>query len=160
MKCRICQANIPRNGKFQGDKYKSIAFCSVECYNKYVEEKEKPKETKEDSGLNQLKDYINELWNGQVNWAWMMKQIKSICEEYNLTYKRLRKVLEYAIRFEATSVEPQYGLGQFIKYIEPCEQFIAQIKANMESAKNMEDEAVVVRKPVKQQKFRKEEEWD
>lgn len=155
--CVVCNKEIPRGKKFKGERYKTLAFCSEMCYNAYVANKNT---SKDDNGLNQLKAYIDELWDGQVNWPFMMRQIKNICSDYNLNYKQLYKVLRYGIVFDNAVVDPQYGLMQFVKYIEPSKQLVAQIKSNRELAESMEEEVVVVRKPTKQRRYVKEEEWD
>lgn len=159
-KCAICNCEIPRGQKYKGVRYKNISVCSEACYNALIEQKENAKKAEPYPDYNSLMSYISNHWFNP-NWVLTAKAIKSLVEKQGLTCKKIRGILRYAIEIEGEPVNQCYGLGQFIpKYIEPYEAFIAQIKANMESAKDMKDEIVVVRKPVKQQKFRKEEEWD
>lgn len=156
--CIVCQSSIPRGQRFKSPRYKNLAFCSEGCYNQYLTSKQQPKPP---SSLDKLKSYINDLWQGQVNWPFMMRQIKNLKEEYGVDDNGIRMMLKYAIEIEGECVDLEYGIGQFIpKFIEPCMKFVEQIKRAKELAEDMEDEEVVVRKVSKQVKKVKEEEWD
>ena len=155
--CYICQAEIPRGQRFKSPRYKNLAFCSESCYNQYLASKQQPKSS---SSLDKLKSYINDLWQDQVNWPFMMRQIKNIKEEYGVDDKDIRLMLKYAIEYEGAKINPEYGLLQFIQYLQPAKEFAEDILRNRELAERMEDEKVVVRKVSKQVKKVKEEEWD
>ena len=157
-KCKQCQRDIERGKAYHGEKYKSYPFCSEECYKAFVENKSKPKQV--DSSKRKLTDYINELWNGQVNWPFICKQIKNLCEDYGLDYKQLYMVLKYAVVYEDYVVDPQFGLLQFVKFIQPSQEFANQILKNRESAEDLPDEEIVYVKPHKQRVWLKEEDWD
>lgn len=78
-----------------------------------------------------------------------------------MTCNEIRMVLKYAIEIEGECVDLEYGIGQFLpKFVEPCREFVEQLKKAKELAENMEDEEVVVRKVSKKMKKVKEEEWD
>ena len=161
MVCKVCGQPIPRGQRFKTKCYTSYPFCSEKCYNEFISsKKETPKSTPKDKHLVILKDYINSLWDGQVNWPWMMRQIKSMKEEYGLNSKELYLVLHYAVDYEDYAVNPSYGLGQFVKFIDPAQRFADDIKQSKELAKDLPDENVIVVKPCKQRRYIKEEDWD
>lgn len=137
--CYICQAEIPRGQRFKSPRYKNLAFCSETCYNQYLASKQQPKSS---SSLDKLKAYINDLWQGQVNWPFMMRQIKNLKEEYSVDDKDIRLMLKYAIEYEGVKVNPEYGLLQFIQYLQPAKEFAEDILRNKELAESMEDDVV------------------
>ena len=159
--CKVCGQPIPRGQRFQTECYKTVPFCSEKCYQAYIQKKEeKPKQQPKDKHLNRLKDYINELWDGNVNWPFMMRQLKHFKEEYSLDSKGVYLVLKYAVVYEGYVVDSSYGLGQFVKFIEPAQKFADDIQRNKDLAEDLPDEIVVVRKPCKQKRLVKEEDWD
>ena len=148
-KCYICQAEIPRGQRFKSPRYKNLSFCSESCYNQYLASKQQHKPS---SFLDKLKAYINDLWQGQVNWPFMMRQIKNIKEEYGVDDKDIRLMLKYAVEYEDVKVNPEYGLLQFIQYLQPSQEFAEEIRKNQALAESMEDDEVEVVKVGRQGK--------
>lgn len=162
-KCYICGVEIKRGCRYKGDRYKSIPVCSEACYNMLLEQKANATKAEPYPNYNKLTDYIKAKWDGSENVNWMMthKQIKHLVEKQSMSCNEIRMVLKYAIEIEGQSVDVEYGIGQFLpKFIEPCREFIEQLKKAKELAEDMEDEEVVVRKINKKMKKVKEEEWD
>ena len=141
--CYICQAEIPRGQRFKSPRYKNLPFCSESCYNQYLASKQQPKSS---SSLDKLKAYINDLWQGQVNWPFMMRQIKNLKEEYCVSDNDIRMMLKYAVEYEGMSVDLDYGLLQFIQYLQPSQEFAEEIRKNQALAESMEDDEVEVMK--------------
>lgn len=137
--CIVCQSPIPRGQRFKSPRYKNLSFCSESCYNQYLASKQQPKPS---SSLDKLKAYINDLWQGEVNWPFMMRQIKNLKEEYDVDDKDIRLMLKYAIEYEGVKVNPEYGLLQFIQYLQPAKEFAEDILRNKELAESMEDDEV------------------
>ena len=137
--CYICQSPIPRGQRFKSPRYKNLPFCSEGCYNQYLASKQQPKPS---SSLDKLKAYINDLWQGQVNWPFMMRQIKNLKEEYNVDDNGIRMMLKYAVEYEGVKVNPEYGLLQFIQYLQPAKEFAEDILRNKELAESMEEDVV------------------
>ena len=161
--CYICGTEIPRGHKYKSPRYKSIPVCSEFCYNALLEQKANATKAEPYPNYNKLTDYIKAQWGGSENINWMLtaKQIKYLVNKQGMTCNDIRRVLKYAIEIEGECVDTEYGIGQFIpKFIEPCEEFVKQIKKAKELAEDMEDEEVVVRKVSKQVRKVKEEEWD
>lgn len=136
-KCVICKNEIQRGKRYKSPTHKSIYFCSEECYNKYLVSKNKLS-----SSLDKLKSYINYLWDEQVNWPYVMRQIKNLKEEYGVDDKDIRLMLKYAIEYEGVKVNPEYGLLQFIQYLQPAKEFAEDILRNKELAESMEDDEI------------------
>lgn len=151
MECCVCGASIPHGKRYKSPTLKSLKFCSEECYL----ERSKSKQWHD-----KLKKYLNELYNGQVNWPFMSKQIKSVMEEYEVDYKDLYHMIKYAVVYEDMVVDPQYGLQQFIKYLQPSQQFAEEIRKNMALAEDMEDDEVEVVRVGKQGKRWVKGEWE
>lgn len=161
--CYICGNEILRGKKYKGDRYKSIPVCSEDCYDVLLEQKANATKAEPYEGYNKLTDYIKLQWGGNENVNWMMtyKQIKHLVEKQSMSCNEIRMILKYAIEIEGECVDVEYGIGQFLpKFVEPCMQFVEQIKRAKELAKDMEDNEVVVRKINKQIKKVKEEDWD
>lgn len=144
--CYICQAEIPRGQRFKSPRYKNLPFCSEGCYNQYLASKQQPKLS---SSLDKLKSYINDLWQGEVNWPFMMRQIKNLKEEYGVSDNDIRMMLKYAVEYEGVKVDLDYGLLQFIQYLQPSQEFAQEIRKNQALAENMEDDEVEVVKASK-----------
>lgn len=140
--CYICGTEIPRGQRFKSPRYKNLPFCSESCYNQYLTSKQQSKPKPKSSSLDKLKSYINDLWQGQVNWPFMMRQIKNLKEEYDVDDKDIRLMLKYAIEYEGVKVNPEYGLLQFIQYLQPAKEFAEDILRNKELAESMEDDEV------------------
>ena len=140
-KCHICGTEIPRGQRFKSPRYKNLSFCSESCYNQYLASKQQPKPS---SSLDKLKSYINDLWQGQVNWPFMMRQIKNLKEEYGVSDNDIRMMLKYAIEYEGMKVDLDYGLLQFIQYLQPSQEFAGEIRKNQALAESMEDDGVEV----------------
>ena len=139
--CIVCQSPIPRGQRFKSPRYKNLSFCSESCYNQYLASKQQPKPS---SSLDKLKTYINELWQGEVNWPFMMRQIKNLKEECGVSDNDIRMMLKYAIEYEGVKVDLDYGLLQFIQYLQPSQEFAQEIRKNQALAKSMEDDEVKV----------------
>lgn len=161
--CRICGKELKRGEKYNNPRFKNISICSEACYNELVAQKESTPKAEPFPGYNKLFDYIKLQWGGNENVNWMLtsKQVKFYVKEYGMTCKEIKMVLKYAIEIEGKAVDIDYGVEQFIpRYVEPCREFVKQLKRAKEMAEDMEDEEVVVRKISKQVKKVKEEEWD
>ena len=142
--CIVCQSLIPRGQRFKSPRYKNLPFCSESCYNQYLASKQQPKP--KSSSLDKLKAYINDLWQGQVNWPFMMRQIKNLKEECGVSDNDIRMMLKYAIEYEGVKVDLDYGLLQFVQYLQPSQEFAEEIRKNQVLAESMEDdEAEVVK---------------
>lgn len=66
---------------------------------------------KESIELQQLKDYINNLYNENVNWPLVIKQIMDYKSEYNYTYKGMLKSLIHFYEIEKHSLDPSVVKG-------------------------------------------------
>ena len=139
--CIVCQSLIPRGQRFKSPRYKNLSFCSESCYNQYLASKQQPKSS---SSLDKLKAYINDLWQGQVNWPFMMRQIKNLKEECGVSDNDIRMMLKYAVEYEGVKVDLDYGLLQFIQYLQPSQEFAEEIRKNQALAEGMEDDEVEV----------------
>ena len=140
--CIVCQSPIPRGQRFKSPRYKNLPFCSETCYNQYLISKQQPKP--KSSSLDKLKAYINNLWQGQVNWPFMMRQIKNLKEECGVSDNDIRMMLKYAVEYEGVKVDLDYGLLQFIQYLQPSQEFAEEIRKNQELAESMEDDEIEV----------------
>ena len=135
MECCVCGSQIPRGQRFKSPTLTTLKFCSEACYLQ---------RTQSTKWLDKLKAYLDELYDGQVNWPFMSKQIKSAMEEYGVDYKDLYLMVKYAVVYEDMVVDPQYGLQQFIKYLQPSQEFAEEIRKNQALAESMEDDEVEV----------------
>lgn len=142
LQCYICGAEIPRGQRFKSARYKNLPFCSESCYNQYLASKQQSKP--KSSSLDKLKAYINDLWQGQVNQPFMMRQIKNLKEECGVSDNDIRMMLKYAVEYEGVKVDLDYGLLQFIQYLQPSQEFAEEIRKNQALAETMEDDEVEI----------------
>lgn len=140
--CIVCQSLVPRGQRFKSPRYKNLSFCSESCYNQYLASKQQPKP--KSSSLDKLKAYINDLWQGEVNWPFMMRQIKNLKEECGVSDNDIRMMLKYAVEYEGVKVDLDYGLLQFIQYLQPSQEFAEEIRKNQVLAESMEDDEVEI----------------
>ena len=142
MVCCVCGKQIPRGKRYVSPTLKAKTFCSKECYET---------ELKKSNELIKLRDYIDILWDKQVNWPFMQRQIDSACENFCLTYKQLYQAIKYAVELEDYCVNPEYGLMQFERFIVPALNFNDDYARTKQQAKDIpiEDDIVYI-KPSKQ----------
>lgn len=141
MICQICNNEIPRGKRYKSPTYKSLKFCSEECYLQYV---------KDAKFLDKIKSILSEIYDEQINYPFVMKQIKTIMEDYNVGYQDIYLMLKYAIYYEKITPETEYGLQQFVKFLYPAMKFKNKIIANQELSKHLIDEQINYIKPIKQ----------
>ena len=129
MTCDVCGNEIPKGTRYQGNKYKSLHFCSEDCWKRYCAIKRKPKpvvnfKPEKNSDRRKFTDYIQEWTNDTANWPYLMKQAKDIQEEYEINWYEMYLVCKYARVYEGVEWDFNYGLGQiFPRYIKPCMEF-------------------------------------
>ena len=63
----------------------------------------------EDSDLTKLKEFINELYGKEANWALINKQIKQYTIENKYSYSGILKSLNYFYRVKGNSVDKSNG---------------------------------------------------
>ena len=141
MTCAVCNKEILRGQCYKSPRYKNYRFCSEECYNQFLAFKQQPKPS---SSLDKLKTYINDLWQGEVNWPFMMRQIKNLKEECGVSDNDIRMMLKYAVEYEGAKADVDYGLLQFIQYLQPSQEFAQEIRKNRALAESMEDDEIEV----------------
>lgn len=165
MPCVICGKEIARGQKYKTEQYKTKSFCSEECYQQFLAEKQINKKELY-PGYDKLRDCIRDLWGGSeyVNWPQMVKSIKILVEKQHMNCDGIRKIMQYAVEYEGHIVDVNYGIGQFIpKYIAPYESFRKAIQANREEAENMGDVESIYIPPIKQRprrRYKKEDDSD
>lgn len=71
-----------------------------------------------------------------------MRQIKNLKEECGVSDNDIRMMLKYAVEYEDVKVDLDYGLLQFIQYLQPSQEFAEEIRKNQALAENMEDDEV------------------
>ena len=72
-----------------------IYVCSTECKQKYNAKSVQPSQKNKDN-LSELKSYIAKLYDGNVNWPLVMKQLKSMQEDYGYKNSGILYTLKYA----------------------------------------------------------------
>lgn len=146
MTCDVCGIEIPKGQRYQGNKYKSLHFCSENCWKRYCAIKTKPKavvnfKPEHGSDRRTFTDYIQDWTNDNVNWPFIMKQAKDIQEEYELDWHTMYMVLKYCRVYEGLEWNLEYGLYQFFpKYIKPTEDFRETIRNNRENSADLPPE--------------------
>lgn len=93
MKCRQCGKEINKESAIKIKE--RIYVCSTECEQKYEYKNVKSTQNNKDD-LAELKSYINQLYNGEVNWPLVMKQLRQMREEYGYKNSGILYTLKYA----------------------------------------------------------------
>lgn len=137
MKCRQCGKEVNKDAAIQVKP--RIYVCSADCEQKYNAKsvQSSQKESKKCNDLIELKSYINQLYNGNVNWGLVMRQIKSFKEEYGYTYKQQLWVLKYAYEIKDMCFEAQ-GIGIIPWLFKEAKQFYSQLSSVRKSLDNVE----------------------
>lgn len=141
MICQVCNNEIPRGKRYKSPTHKSLKFCSEECYLQYV---------KDAKFLDKIKSILSEIYDEQLNYPFVMKQVKNIMDDYNVGYQDVYLMLKYAIQYENVVPDTEYGLQQFIKYLYSAIEFKNKIIANQELSRHLEEEKINYIKPTKQ----------
>lgn len=160
MDCCVCGINIPRGQRYKTERYQSKYFCSQQCYEQYIAEKNV-------DPFIELKDYIRDIYGGSenVDWLKVARQIPAIRKEHGLTYQEIHAIIRYAMELEGHQLNHDYMLRQFFpQYIQPYKQFKQRLDINKETVKNIGDEIteyeIVHVKSWKRRKYIKEVDWD
>ena len=107
VKCSICGEMFDR-GSIQAVRTSARRYAHATCDpdNKdFV-----PLEVKtEDPDLTKLKEFINELYGKEANWALINKQIKTYTVENNYSYSGILKSLVYFYKIKGNSVDKSNG---------------------------------------------------
>ena len=135
MKCRQCGKEINKDSAIKIKE--RIYVCSTECQQKYSEKNVKSIQKNNDD-LAELKSYISQLYNGEVNWGLVMRQIKSFKEEYGYTYKQQLCVLKYAYEVKDMCFEAQ-GIGIIPWLFKEAKQFYSQLSSVRKSLDNIDN---------------------
>lgn len=93
MKCRQCGKEINKDSAIQIKP--RIYVCSTECKQKYNAKSVQSSQKNKDN-LSELKSYIAKLYDGNVNWPLVMKQLKSMQEDYGYKNSGILYTLKYA----------------------------------------------------------------
>lgn len=138
MKCHQCGKEINKDAAIQIKP--RIYVCSADCEQKYNAKsvQSSQKESKKCNDLIELKSYINQLYNGNVNWGLVMRQIKSFKEEYGHTYKQQLWVLKYAYEIKDMCFEAQ-GIGIIPWLFKEARQFYSQLSSVRKSLDNIDN---------------------
>lgn len=138
MKCRQCGKEINKDAAIQVKP--RIYVCSADCEQKYKAKnvQSSQKASKKCDDLIELKSYINQLYNGNVNWGLVMRQIKSFKEEYGYTYAQQLWVLKYAYEVKDMCFESQ-GIGIIPWLFKEARQFYSQLSSVRKSLDNIDN---------------------
>ena len=107
VKCSICGCTFDRD-KIQAVKTGARRYAHATCdpNNKDLV----PLLTKEeDPDLTKLKEYINELYGREANWALINKQIKTYTTENKYSYSGILKSLVYFYKVKGNSIDKSNG---------------------------------------------------
>jgi len=107
VKCSICGVTFDRD-KIQAVKTGARRYAHATCdpNNKDLV----PLLTKEeDPDLTKLKEYINELYGREANWALINKQIKTYTTENKYSYSGILKSLVYFYKIKGNSIDKSNG---------------------------------------------------
>ena len=138
MKCRQCGKEINKDSAIQIKP--RIYVCSTDCQQKYegknVKLAQKTREKCDD--LVELKSYISKLYQNDINWPLLMKQVKSFKEDLGYTYKQQLYVLKYCYEIKNMSFEGM-GLGVIPFVYNEAKQFYNQLSAVKKSLDNTDN---------------------
>ena len=138
MKCRQCGKEVNKDAAIQIKP--RIYVCSADCEQKYNAKsvQSSQKASKKCDDLIELKSYIAKLYDGNVNWGLVMRQIKSFKEEYGYTYKQQLWVLKYAYEIKDMCFEAQ-GIGIIPWLFKEARQFYSQLSSVRKSLDNIDN---------------------
>ena len=107
VKCAICGVQFNRD-IVQAVKHSAARYSHYKCEpdKELVPLPEVSKDTKE---LQELKDYIKELYKDKCNWALVNKQIKDFHSNKGYTYKGMINTLYWFYGVQKNSVEKSNG---------------------------------------------------
>ena len=117
MKCKVCNQDIEKGKRYKTEQYISYYFCSQDCYEKFLSQRNQPKSKinfKPDKGSQRRRftDYLQDWTDDKINWPMAMKQAKDIQEEYELSWHDMLMVLKYAREYDNYVWHLNYGLYQ------------------------------------------------
>lgn len=121
VKCAICGETFDLNS-IQGVKHGARRYAHQTCYPT-GEIVPLPDVSKEDSELQELKDFIKDLYGTNANWILIMKQINSFTSEKDnngkqrYTYSNIKKTLEYFYKVKGNSIESSRGGIGIVPYV-------------------------------------------
>lgn len=141
MICDVCGVEIPRGQRYKGERYTSSHFCSQECYDQYVLDKEQTKAklkvmrevaVDDKTEYRKFTDVLNRIYPEEYqNWPLFGQQANNYINNYDLDFSKLRCIVVYAMNYANHPFNPEISLAQFFpRYIEPCMRFMERLRAN------------------------------
>lgn len=112
--CTICGKRFDRD-RVQAVKTGARRYAHYEC----APDKELvplPK-NEEDPDLTKLKDYINQLFGKEANWAMINKQIKTYTTENQYSYSGILKSLVYFYEVKGNSIDKANGALGIVPFV-------------------------------------------
>ena len=151
MKCRQCGKEINKDAAIQIKP--RIYVCSADCEQKYEYKNVKSTQNNKDD-LIELKSYISQLYNGEVNWPLIMKQLRQMREEYGYKNSGILYTLKYAHDIKEIDFNGS-GIGLVPYLYNEAKNFynqLSQVKKSVDNLQNIcYDEVTIVKKINKQE---------
>jgi hypothetical protein len=142
VKCRNCKKEIKKENSYKHPTKDKMYFCDLNCYNNYIKNKSETKNTEYHYSLT---DYIQELYQNQCNWPWIMSQIKHYKKEYGWTDAEILLTLRYYVLILEKNFDTSLGLGQvFPQYYQEALDYTKKCLSNQEKFKNIDFNEKVV----------------
>lgn len=159
VKCRQCKNEIEKDNAIKDGK--ALYFCCQDCYDKYIENRNKKKikyEPKENTDRLKLTNYIQELYlnegfsKNEIPWQMMMTQTKKMIDEYKYSYASIKYVLWYEVEILGLNLFNEQYNGSILNLIpyhfqeakDFCEKNI-ELKKEIENF-DFTDEVIVINK--------------
>ena len=124
--CSICKQKFDRD-KIQAVQHSARRYSHATCEpdnknfvpmpEKKEKEKKEKEEKKEDPDLTKLKDYINQLFGKNANWAQIIRQIKIYTTENKYSYSGILKSLVYFYDIKANSIDKSNGAIGIVPFV-------------------------------------------
>lgn len=106
VKCTVCKQSFDTN-VIQAVKYSARRYAHQTCFP----QGELVPMVGEEEGAMELREYINDLFSGTVNWGLVNKQIKNYHDSLGFSYSGMLKSLKYAYEIKKNNLGKAQGIG-------------------------------------------------
>ena len=113
--CSICGKRFDRD-KVQAVRTGARRYAHATC-DKENKDFVPLAENKEDADLTKLKDFINQLYGKEANWAQINRQIKIYTTENNYSYSGILKSLVYFYQVKNNSIDKSNGAIGIVPFV-------------------------------------------
>ena len=151
VKCAVCGNSFNRE-KEKCVKYSARRYAHYDCFPEGDIVYDPAQRSQDEIDLEELKNYINKIFNQKVNWALVMKQISTFKNDNGYTYNGMLKTLYWWHEIKKNPIDSKInGIGIIPFQYQAAYDYFYKIyninKINMNKKTSLKPDFVEIKSP-------------